>query len=245
MVMDFNRIFRTVLIFATKVWTFIIIMLRKQARTVLQHQTIRYDELPLSPISRHRLDMVGKKTLVLDLDETLVHSHQDGVSRAFTDRPNNPPDFTLRVFIDGRRVKFLVHKRPHVDFFLDVISKWYNLVVFTASMEIYGNAVANFLDNNRGILTRRYFRQDCEYVSGGGYTKNLKAVEKDLARVFILDNSPAAYRANLNNAIPINSWFSDAHDTSLLNLLPVLDALRFCSDVRSVLSRNLHLHNLR
>ena len=45
-----------------------------------------------------------------------------------------------------------------------------------------------------------------------------------------------------DNAIPIKSWFSDPHDTALLNLLPVLDALRFTTDVRSVLSRNLHLN---
>lgn len=241
--MELNSTLKAILVIASKIWTFLYILLRKQTRTVLQHQTIKYDLLPLSPISRHRLDMVGRKTLVLDLDETLVHSHHDGINRPFTERPNTPPDFTLRVYIDGRRVKFLVHKRPHVDFFLDVISKWYDLVVFTASMEIYGNAVASFLDDNRGILTRRYYRQDCEFVPGGGYTKNLSAVEKDLSRVFILDNSPAAYRAYPNNAIPIKSWFSDAHDTSLLSLLPVLDALRFCSDVRSVLSRNLHLHS--
>ena len=42
----------------------------------------------------------------------------------------------------------------------------------------------------------------------------------------------------LDNAIPIKSWFNDPSDTALLNLLPVLDALRFVSDVRSILSRN-------
>lgn len=47
-----------------------------------------------------------------------------------------------------------------------------------------------------------------------------------------------------DNAVPIKSWFSDPLDTSLLSLLPVLDALRFTADVRSVLSRNLHLHRL-
>ena len=47
----------------------------------------------------------------------------------------------------------------------------------------------------------------------------------------------------IDNAIPIKSWFSDAGDTALLSLLPVLDALRFTQDVRSVLSRNLHLHH--
>ena len=47
-----------------------------------------------------------------------------------------------------------------------------------------------------------------------------------------------------DNAIPVKSWFNDPHDTALLDLLPMLDALRFSNDVRSVLSRNLHLHNL-
>lgn len=47
-----------------------------------------------------------------------------------------------------------------------------------------------------------------------------------------------------DNAVPIQSWFSDPTDTALLNLLPMLDALRFVSDVRSVLSRNLHIHRL-
>src|SRR6218665_1453351 len=46
-----------------------------------------------------------------------------------------------------------------------------------------------------------------------------------------------------DNAIPIESWYSDPHDVALLNLLPLLDALRFVNDVRSVLSRNLHLEH--
>ena len=147
------------------------------------------------------------------------------------------------------------------------------MVVFTASMEIYGQGVADKLDNNRGILKRRYFRQHCT-LDYGSYTKDLSTIVDDLSSVFILDNSPGAYRAypgkfcscllwcnNLlmligcffffsqfceskDNAIPIRSWFCDPSDTALLNLLPVLDALRFTSDVRSVLSRNLHLHKM-
>ncbi|KAG9511199.1 CTD nuclear envelope phosphatase 1A, partial [Fragariocoptes setiger] len=209
----------------------------------MQHQVITYDAPPLSPLSRHRLSLVPRKTLVLDLDETLIHSHHDGVVRQTTVKPGTPPDFVLKVKIDGHPVRFFVHKRPHVDFFLSMVSQWYDLVIFTASMEIYGSAVAEKLDNDRGILRRRYFRQHCVF-DFGSYTKDLSAIEPDMSKVFILDNSPGAYRAYPDNAIPIKSWFSDSHDTALLNLLPVLDALRFCSDVRSVLSRNLHLHNL-
>ena len=64
--------------------------------------------------------MVRRKTLVLDLDETLIHSHHDGVLRQ-TVKPGTPPDFVLKVVIDRHPVRFFVHKRPHVDFFLEVV----------------------------------------------------------------------------------------------------------------------------
>ncbi|XP_043473594.1 CTD nuclear envelope phosphatase 1 homolog isoform X1 [Leptopilina heterotoma] len=232
---------RAFLLIASRVWTCICFLLKKQVRSISQMQPVKYEIFPLSPLSRHRLSIVKRKVLVLDLDETLIHSHHDGVARP-TVRPGTPPDFVLKVKIDRHPVRFFVHKRPHVDFFLDIVSQWYELVVFTASMEIYGAAVADKLDNNRGILRRRYYRQHCT-PEMGSYTKDLAAICSDLASVFILDNSPGAYRAYPNNAIPIKSWFSDASDTALLSLLPVLDALRFTQDVRSVLSRNLHLHH--
>ncbi|KYN41628.1 Serine/threonine-protein phosphatase dullard like protein [Trachymyrmex septentrionalis] len=252
---------RAFLLMASRVWTCICFLLKKQVRAPLfapssavrhdawmsyyilisQMQPVKYEIFPLSPLSRHRLSIVKRKVLVLDLDETLIHSHHDGVARP-TVRPGTPPDFVLKVTIDRHPVRFFVHKRPHVDFFLDIVSQWYELVVFTASMEIYGAAVADKLDNNRGILRRRYYRQHCT-PEMGSYTKDLSAICSDLSSVFILDNSPGAYRAYPHNAIPIKSWFSDAGDTALLSLLPVLDAHRFTQDVRSVLSRNLHLHH--
>ncbi|EDV23941.1 expressed hypothetical protein [Trichoplax adhaerens] len=180
--------------------------------------------------------------MVLDLDETLVHSHHIGYAYSLIGSNNSPmmaPDFVLTLCIDKQPVKFFVHKRPHLDYFLEVVSQWYDLAIFTASMEIYGSAVADKLDLNRGILKDRYYRQHCTF-SFGSYMKDLSNVHPDLSDVFIVDNSPGAYRTNPENAIPIKSWFSDPTDTALLNLLPILDALRFTTDVRSVLSRNLH-----
>lgn len=231
---------RAFLIVASKIWSFVCYLLRKHIRVIVQHQTVKYKTVPISPLSRHRLQLVKKKTLVLDLDETLIHSQHDGVIRQ-TVKPGTPPDFVLKVTIDRHPVRFFVLKRPHVDFFLNVVSEWYELVVFTASMEIYGAAVADKLDNHRGILKRRYYRQHCT-LECGSYTKDLSAICGDLSSVFILDNSPGAYRAYPDNAMPIKSWFSDPTDTALLNLLPVLDALRFTSDVRTVLGRNIHMN---
>lgn len=58
---------------------------------------------------------------MLDLDETLIHSQHDGILRQ-TVKPGTPPDFVLRVTIDRHPVRFYVHKRPHVDYFLSVVS---------------------------------------------------------------------------------------------------------------------------
>jgi len=181
------------LLLAAKVWSFVAYLFKRQYRTIQQYKAIKYDVSPLSPISRHRLNMVRKKVLVLDLDETLIHSHHDGVQRP-TVKPGTPPDFILKVTIDRHPVRFFVHKRPHVDFFLSVVSQWFELVVFTASMEIYGTAVADKLDANQGMLNRRYYRQHCT-LDFGSYTKDLSAICADLSSVFILDNSPGAYRA--------------------------------------------------
>lgn len=242
MLKHFTMGLRGFFLFAARIWSFICYCVRRQFRKVVEHQTVRYEVVPCSPLSRHRLSMVKRKTLVLDLDETLIHSHHEGVLRQ-TVKPGTPPDFVLKVVIERHPVRFYVHKRPHVDYFLDIVSQWYDLVVFTASMEIYGAAVADKLDSSRGMLKRRYYRQHCN-LDYGSYTKDLSAISDDLSSIFILDNSPGAYRTYPDNAIPIKSWFSDPHDTALLNLLPMLDALRFVSDVRSVLRRNLHSHGL-
>lgn len=61
-------------------------------------------------------------------------------------------------------------------------------------MEIYGTAVADKLDNEQGLLRRRYYRQHCT-LDFGSYTKDLSAICSDLSSVFILDNSPGAYRS--------------------------------------------------
>uniref|UniRef100_A0A672MQ03 protein-serine/threonine phosphatase n=1 Tax=Sinocyclocheilus grahami TaxID=75366 RepID=A0A672MQ03_SINGR len=212
---------RTFLGVTSRLWSCFLYILRKHIRTIIQYQTVRYDILPFLYFCS---DTVKRKILVLDLDETLIHSHHDGVLRP-TVRPGTPPDFVLKVVIDKHPVRFFVHKRPHVDFFLEVVSQWYELVVFTASMEIYGSAVADKLDNNKGILKRRYYRQHCT-LDSGSYIKDLSVVHDDLSSIVILDNSPGAYRSHPDNAIPIKSWFSDPSDTALLNLLPMLDALR-------------------
>ena len=80
--------------------------------------------------------MVRKKVLVLDLDETLIHSHHDGVLRPSV-KPGTPPDFILKVTIDKHPVRFFVHKRPHVDFFLSVVSSSFGKSKITGFVQTF------------------------------------------------------------------------------------------------------------
>lgn len=73
--------------------------------------------------------LVKRKMLVLDLDETLIHSHHDAMLRP-TVKPGTPPDFVLKVTIDKHPVRFFVHKRPHVDYFLNIVS-WVSIYIST------------------------------------------------------------------------------------------------------------------
>lgn len=75
-----------------------------------------------------------RKILVLDLDETLIHSHHSGIARQMV-KPGTPPDFVIKVVIEKHPVSFYVHKRPHVDYFLDIVS----LLIYKRFLKIKTN----------------------------------------------------------------------------------------------------------
>ncbi|KAJ7937100.1 NLI interacting factor-like phosphatase-domain-containing protein [Mycena leptocephala] len=184
------------------------------------------------------------KTLVLDLDETLIHStsrplFSGSSSTGFLGlgafNRNQGSGHMVEVVLGGHSTLYHVYKRPFVDFFLRTVSGWYTLVIFTASMQEYADPVIDWLDAGRGILANRLFRDSCTQLPNGSYTKDLSVVDPDLSRVCLIDNSPISYRVNEANGIPIEGWTHDPSDEALLDLLPVLDSLRFTSDVRRVL----------
>jgi len=172
-----------------------------------------------------------RKTLVLDLDETLVHS---------TVKRNVKFDYNVEIYLEPAGFcSFYVLKRPHVDVFLKEVSVWFDVIFFTASLKEYADPVLNRLDN-RNIAKRRLFRESC-LNKDGNFIKDLGRIGMNLASTIIIDNSPIAYSHNKVNAIPIDSWFGDdIKDRSLINLLPFLNSLRSVNDVRSILSMRIN-----
>ncbi|OQD77680.1 hypothetical protein PENDEC_c002G06701 [Penicillium decumbens] len=186
-----------------------------------------------------------QKTLVLDLDETLIHSlakggrmssgHMVEVKLSMPMTTALTPGGPQTTLGPQHPILYYVHKRPHCDDFLRKICKWYKLVIFTASVQEYADPVIDWLEQERKYFQARYYRQHCT-LRNGAYIKDLSSVEPDLSKVMILDNSPMSYIFHEDNAIPIEGWINDPTDNGLLHLIPMLEALQYVTDVRALLA---------
>ncbi|KIP11554.1 hypothetical protein PHLGIDRAFT_63549 [Phlebiopsis gigantea 11061_1 CR5-6] len=178
---------------------------------------------PLLPAISSRY--LGRKCLVLDLDETLVHSSL---------RPVPAPDYIVPVEIENNWHNFYVLKRPGVDKFLQKMGELYEVVVFTASLAKYADPVLDKLDPTKSVA-HRLFRESC-FNHRGNYVKDLSQLGRPVGDTIILDNSPASYIFHPHNAVPVSSWFNDPHDTELTDLCPFLEDLTNTQDVRGILN---------
>jgi len=156
----------------------------------------------------------GMKCLVLDLDETLVHS---------SFKPVDDCDFIIPVEIENITHKVYVSKRPGVDAFMKRVGEIYEVVVFTASLAKYADPVLDLLDIHK-VVDWRLFRESCSPFKGS-YVKDMGRMGRDLKNIMIIDNSPHSFAFNPESAIPIESWFSDKNDIELTNLLPILEKI--------------------
>ncbi|KAG8897022.1 hypothetical protein FRB99_008509 [Tulasnella sp. 403] len=170
----------------------------------------------------------GRKCLVLDLDETLLHSSFKLIPQA---------DYVVPVEIEWQWHNVYVIKRPGVDSFLKKMGELYEIVIFTASLSKYADPVLDKLDVHK-VVAHRLFRESC-YNHKGNYVKDLSRLGRPVEDMIILDNSPASYIFHPNNAVPVSSWFNDPHDTELTDLCPFLADLMSVEDVRGVLDGGL------
>lgn len=86
-----------------------------------------------------------KYTLVMDLDETLVHYEDNGVMGQF-------------------------YLRPYAQEFIDEMAKYYEVVIFTAALQDYADWIIDRLDSNKNIKHRLY-RQHTTANNGNYHVK--------------------------------------------------------------------------
>ena len=136
----------------------------------------------------------GKKyTLVLDLDETLIHYNED-------------------------EHYYLV--RPGVNDFLKELSNYFELVMFTASVKEYADWIVDSIDPQR-LFDYRLYRPHCKYQDEM-YIKDISMLGRDLSKVIIIDNLFDSFMNQPDNGILIENWFDDMEDQELHVLKPFL-----------------------
>ena len=90
------------------------------------------------------------------MDETLVHS-------SFT--PTETADIVLPIDIEGRICNIFVQIRPDCCDFLNEVAKYYEVVIFTASLSKYANPLMDILDQSN-VAPQRLFREHCTFNNG-------------------------------------------------------------------------------
>jgi carboxy-terminal domain RNA polymerase II polypeptide A small phosphatase len=166
-------------------------------------------------------EYADRPCLVLDLDETLVHS-------SFT--PIDGADFEIPLDMQGETHTVFVKKRPGVDDFLAACAETWEVIIFTASLSLYADPVMELLDPG-GLCCDRLYREHCVLV-GGCYVKDIAKLGRDLKRTLIVDNSPLSYALQPENAVPIEAFFTDPDDRELDKTLLLLNKAASLKDVR-------------
>ncbi|KAK2198244.1 bifunctional HAD superfamily/Dullard phosphatase domain [Babesia duncani] len=145
---------------------------------------------------------------------------------------------SIPVKVDNRMAYFVVSKRPHLDTFLMEMRKTYEIVIYTASCRSYAEAILRHTTIDH-LIDRKLYRDDCIVNTEGEYVKDLKKVRLDTSKVILMDNSLVAGSIYPENFIPIESWFGGDSDTALLDIMPLLKALRYVPDVRLIIKLRL------
>ena len=132
-----------------------------------------------------------KYTLVVDLDETLVH-YVEEEERAF------------------------VQVRPYADYFLKEMGKYFEIVIFTAAAEDYADIVLQELDKFNSISYKLYRKHT--NLLNGIFFKDLSKLGRDIQKICIIDNNKENYGLQPDNGLHISSFLGDQSDNELLNL---------------------------
>ena len=150
-------------------------------------------------------------TLVLDLDETLIHFKV------------NPNDET------SGRLQF----RPYLCDFLKIVKKYYELIVFTAATQDYADPIINAIEDKGTKFDYRLYRIHTVVIDND-FVKDLSRLGRDLSKTIIVDNMEQNYKLQKNNGICIRPfWGKDTEDTALFDLIDVLKKIaEFKMDVR-------------
>ena len=116
----------------------------------------------------------------------------------------------------------IIYLRPGLREFLDNISHYYELIVFSSGIKDYSDQIINFIEIDDKYFDYRLYKQNNNYFNEK-YYKDVKKLGRDLKKTIIIDNT----NDNIENKIVINNFiinddFDEINDRVLYNLSNIL-----------------------
>jgi RNA polymerase II subunit A small phosphatase-like protein len=165
---------------------------------------------------------IGKKTLILDLDETLIHS------------ADFPPHSDVE-YVKSGDPEFYVFKRPGLDCFLQIVGRMFDTFIFTYGDRAYADPI---LDQVFPAIPRshRLYRDHCS-VKGHDVHKDLDIFQRPESELILVDDKSSTLRFHPRNTILIQKWQGTPYDRDLIDWLPpILESCANAKDVRTVIA---------
>ena len=200
-----------------------------------------------------------KKILLIDLDETLIHSDfsleylndkkvkYDTIIKfkeTESDFEENYEDYydmrrkklKHELFNEEKEYKVGVFIRKGAKEFLTEVCKYFIVGIFTASVKEYADAVIDYLDPDKSLIKFRLYRNNCINLNDKIFVKDLRIIRGvDIKDIILLDNSIYSFSAQICNGILVNSFFNDKNDIELYNVLNyLLSFLVKADDIRVI-----------
>lgn len=145
-------------------------------------------------------ESLKKYTLVLDLDETLIH---------------------FKVEQNDEGTGFL-HFRPGLFDFLEKVGNYYEIVLFTAATKDYANPIIDAIEQNKIYFDYRLYREHT-VILGNDFVKDISKLGREMSKIIIVDNMPQSFRLQKDNGVFIRAYWGKApDDCALIDLMPIL-----------------------
>ncbi|CAD8141371.1 unnamed protein product [Paramecium pentaurelia] len=177
-----------------------------------------------------------KYTVLLDLDETLVHCSLD---------LKLPCDKKLIIKLSqDETFQVGVSVRPGLQIMLELLEPNFEIIVFTASHGQYAKRIVEYIDPKK-IISRVLSREHCCFSDQGQYVKDLSIIKnRPLSKTVLVDNSAISYYFQLDNGIPIIPFYDNKLDKQLLFLAKYLNGMVGMEDIREYNQKNLKTYLL-
>ena len=121
----------------------------------------------------------------------------------------------------------MVNYRPYLDYFLKEVSKFYNLVLYTASYREYAEKILNKIDSKSEYIQNVLARENCTKYNNN-FIKDFRLIaNQTFAKedMILLDNKMISFAYDLYQGVPILPYYNDPLDTELRDIVPFLISL--------------------